>query len=84
MRFDLISRILFIIYCVEAGAVFFLLPWCSAWDRTVVQIPMVSLRTLFLHPLARSAVTGFGILHLVWAVNDLDLLLASRRKRAQS
>jgi len=81
MRLDLISRILFIIYCVEAGAVFFLAPWGVAWDRTIVQIPFEGLRNLFLHPLFRSLVTAFGVVHLVWAVNDLDLLLMRWRSR---
>ena len=84
MRLDLISRILFIIYCVEAGALFFVLPWGVGWDRTVVQIPLAILRALLFHPLARSAISAFGILHLVWAVNDLDLMLKGRRRRARS
>ena len=84
MRLDLISRILFIIYCVEAGAVFFLVPWGAGWDRTVVQFAPAGLRLALLHPLFRSLVSGFGVLHLTWAVNDLDELLSrwkSRRKQ---
>lgn len=84
MRLDLISRILFIIYCVEAGAVFFLVPWGAGWDRMMVRIPFEDLRLIALHPLFRSAITGFGVLHLVWAVNDLDLLLSRWRSRERS
>jgi len=83
MRLDLLSRILFIIYCVEAGAVFFLVPWGSAWDRTIVQIPLEGLRNLLLHPIFRSLVSAFGVLHLVWAVNDLDSLLRLWKSRAR-
>ncbi len=83
MRLDLLSRILFIIYCVEAGAVFFLVPWGAAWDRTIVQIPFEGLRDLLLHPFFRSLVTAFGVVHLVWAVNDLDQLLQHWRSRAR-
>ena len=79
MRLDLLSRILFMVYCVEAGAVFFFLPWGAAWDRTMVQIPYDGLRSALLHPTVRSLVTGFGIVHLVWAFNDLSLLLTRRR-----
>ena len=86
MRLDLLTRILFIVYCVEAGAVFFLVPWGPAWDRLVVQIGSESLRAIVLHPTFRSLITAFGVLHLVWAVNDLDLLLMqwkARREQAQ-
>ena len=84
MRLDLISRILFIIYCVEAGAVFFLVPWGAAWDRTIFQISPDGWRSVFLHPLFRSLITAFGVLHLVWAINDLDLLLMRWRTRDKS
>lgn len=84
MRLDFISRILFIVYCVEAGAVFFFIPWGAAWDRTVVQMPSAELRSILLHPTFRSLITGFGIMHLIWAVNDIGLLLgrSKTRKRA--
>lgn len=83
MRLDLLTRILFIVYCVEAGAVFFLVPWGPAWDRLVVQIGSESLRTIVLHPAFRSLITAFGVLHLVWAVNDLDLLLMHWKARRE-
>ena len=81
MRLDRLSRILFIIYCLEAGAVFLLVPWGAAWDRAIVQVPFDGLRILLLHPLFRSVISGFGIVHFVWAFNDLDLFLEHRRSR---
>lgn len=81
MRLDLISRILFIVYCVEAGAVFFFVPWGATWDRTAVQIPYDGLRNALLHPFFRSLISGFGIVHLVWAINDLDALLTRRKSK---
>jgi hypothetical protein len=87
MRLDLLSRILFIIYCLEAGAVFLVVPWGAAWDRTIVQIPFEGLRYMLLHPVFRSLISAFGVVHLVWAVNDVDLFLqhgrARRKRRTQ-
>jgi len=71
MRFHALLRVFFIIYCTEAG--FFLLfgPWSPGWDRTVLLIPAPAVRHVFLHPLLRSAVSGFGLVHLVWSMHDL-------------
>lgn len=81
MRLDLLSRILFVIYCFEAGAVLLFIPWGSGWDRMMVQIPVDALRNLTLQPLFRSLVSGFGLVHWIWAIHDLDLLLARWRAR---
>jgi hypothetical protein len=35
---------------------------------------------LLLHPLFRGAVSGFGLVHLVWGANDLQALLGWRRR----
>ncbi len=85
MRLEVLFRLLFILYCVEAGLFLIMAPWSPVWDRNIVQIPLAALRTLALHPAARGAVTGFGLVHLVWGAHDLDALLALRRTpRAQS
>jgi hypothetical protein len=78
MRPHGLLRALFIIYCMEAG--FFLLfgPWSPGWDRTVLLLPPGSLRALFFHPLLRGAVSGFGLVHLVWSMHDLTDALAHR------
>lgn len=69
-------RILFILYCIEAGTLMLMAPWSAVWDRIAVQIPLVAVRSLALHPFLRGAVSGFGAVHLIWAAHDLDLLLA--------
>ena len=85
MRLEVLFRLLFILYCVEAGLFLVMAPWSLVWDRNILQIPLTTLRTLALHPAARGAVTGFGLVHLVWGAHDLDALLALRRTpRAQA
>jgi hypothetical protein len=82
MRSSFLFRILFILYCVEAGTFLVLAPWSTVWDRTLIQIPFDLLRMAALHPLSRAAVTGFGLIHLVWGAHDLDELIFRRKLRA--
>lgn len=77
-------RILFILYCVEAGVFLILAPWSANWDRTLIQLPVGWLRDLVLEPFTRGAVTGFGLVHLLWGTHDLELWLSKRRLRGES
>jgi hypothetical protein len=82
MRASFLFRLLFILYCVEAGTFLLLAPWSPIWDRSVVQIPFEALRGACLHPAARACVSGFGLIHLVWGAHDLDELIFRRKQRA--
>ncbi len=73
-------RVLFILYCVEAGVFLLLSPWSPRWDQSVVQLADIRLVTFLLHPAVRGAITGFGLVHLVWGAHDLDLWLSERRR----
>jgi hypothetical protein len=76
-----IQRLVFILYCIEVGVILLLAPWSAAWDRNVVQIPFAALRNLALQPALRGAISGFGVVHLVWAAHDFDLWLRSRSRK---
>lgn len=76
-------RILFILYCVEAGVFLLLAPWSPRWDDTALRMPMIQLAGWLLHPAARGAVSGFGLVHLVWGAHDLDLWLGERAHAAK-
>lgn len=84
MRLSSLLRVSFILYCIEAGIFLLFAPWSPVWDQTMVQIPLEGLRTLSLNPLFRGAVSGFGLVHLVWGAHDLDALLSRRRLRART
>lgn len=81
MRWGLFTRVVFILYCLEAGVFLLLAPWSPAWDRAWLQLEIPRLYFLFRHPAVRGAVTGFGLVHLVWSAHDLDRLLSRRRWR---
>ena len=73
-------RFIFILYCLEAGVLLLFIPWSPFWDRTLIQIPFEWVRTAGLHPWVRGAVSGFGVVHLIWALHDLISLLPRRRR----
>lgn len=79
MRFDSLFRVLFIIYCVEAGIFLVLTPWTPAWDRGLLQIPFPWWRGVGLATSVRGAVSGFGLVHLVWGLHDIDYWWHGRR-----
>jgi hypothetical protein len=83
MRISTFLSLLFVLYCAEAGILLLFAPWKPVWDRMIIQIPLPVLRDAMLHPVARGAVTGFGLVHLVWGVHDLYLLL-TRKARAEA
>jgi hypothetical protein len=82
MRSEALLRALFILYCFEAGMFLVIVPWTLAWDRNFVQVPATWLRGLLLEPTLRGAVSGFGLVHLVWGAHDLETWIAQRRARA--
>lgn len=84
MRLSSLLRVSFILYCIEAGIFLLFAPWSPVWDQTMVRIPLEGLRMLSLNPLFRGAVSGFGLVHLVWGAHDLDALLSRRRMRART
>jgi hypothetical protein len=76
------SRLLdlcFILYCIEAGVFLMLAPWNLAWDRTLFHLPFARLWMVGLSPVVRAAVSGFGLVHLVWGAHELDRLLQTWR-----
>ena len=81
MRSGLITRLLFISYCLEAGMFLLMVPWSPAWDRTVAMIPMLGLGAVLRSTFGRATLSGFGAIHLIWGIHDLDSLWPRKRSR---
>jgi hypothetical protein len=78
MRADRFSLALFILYCLEVGVFLVLIPWTSVWERGLGHLPWDPVRAFVVHPAVRSAVTGFGLVHVLYGFHDLQLLLGRR------
>lgn len=75
MAFEQLFRFVFILYCMTVGLVLLVAPWMQGWDRMVASlVPIPGLRLLGV-PLMRGALSGFGLVHLVWGVHDLSVFL---------
>ena len=74
-------RGLFVIYCVEAGLFLLIAPWREFWSTLVSRSALseTHLGVLLVVPWVRGAVSGFGLVHLVWGIHDLEGLLLGRR-----
>jgi hypothetical protein len=78
------ARAFFVLYCVEAGLFLTLAPWRAAWPHLLMSFPVVAMRNLMLEPIVRGAISGFGLVHLVWGFHDLRELLRRRRAPLQT
>ncbi len=82
MRPGLLTRLLFVSYCLEAGMFLLMVPWSPAWDRTMAHLPFPLLSGILRSTFGRAALAGFGMVHLIWGVHDLDALWPRGRAKA--
>lgn len=75
---------LYILYCVEAGVFLAWIPWTGFWERTFMALSWPALGQWMLDPWIRGAVTGFGAVHLVWGIHDLERWLSRGARRVLS
>lgn len=75
MRSESLFRVLFVVYCLEAGVFLVVAPWTEGWQRVAMLMPYGVLRSLLSLSWLRGLVSGFGFVHLVWAAHDIDLVL---------
>jgi hypothetical protein len=69
MDMDRVVRYVFILYCATVGVVLVVVPWSPGWDQMLsfLSTPFELLR----RPLLRGALSGFGLVHLVWCLHDV-------------
>lgn len=74
MDADALFRFVFVFYTTTVGVVLLLAPWTPGWDPMIAQLPSPMPRLLTL-PILRGALSGFGLVHLVWTAHDVTTLL---------
>lgn len=79
---DWLFRLVFVAYCLTVGLLLLYAPWTGTWDALVAAVPG-GWRILG-RPLLRGALSGFGLVHLVWVLNDLDEMLRSHGADGQA
>ena len=79
MRWAWLPQFFFVLYCIEAGVFLVMAPWSGAWEGLMAHFPVWNLHRLLLTPAGRGAITGFGLIHLVWGAHDLESWLARKR-----
>ncbi len=72
MELERVVRYVFILYCATVGVVLVVVPWSPGWDQMLSFLsPRFELLRL---PLLRGALSGFGLVHLVWCLHDVHHL----------
>lgn len=74
MGSERLFHFVFVFYCTTIGAILVTLPWSASWDLMISYLPYGGLQALKL-PLVRGLLSGFGLVHLVWALHDTVLLV---------
>lgn len=75
MRLESAFRVLFFVYCLEAGLFLTVLPWSASWNQLAWSVPTALLHGWLTAGALRGAISGFGLCHLLWALHDLDAYL---------
>jgi hypothetical protein len=77
-------HVLFILYCAEAGVFLVMVPWSTSWERLAGPLGAIGAGAMIGEPIVRGAVSGFGLVHLVWGAHDFLGWIERRRSRASA
>ncbi len=72
-------RVLFILYCFEAGVFFLIVPWTRFWAYNPLLHSFDLIHTVAENFFVRGLVTGFGFVHFIVGIGEIGVLLSARR-----
>lgn len=71
-RLGRLAHLVFIFYFLEAGAFLLMSPWSRFWTTRVVLRSPHRVQALLGSPYFRGFVAGLGLLHLIFAIRELE------------
>jgi hypothetical protein len=80
MSAETFLRPIFVVYFSVVGSVLVLTPWSPGWHQMLHALPFSGLGFLE-SSIARSSLSAFGLVHLVWAAHDFHLLIRGEGPR---
>ncbi|MEO8218117.1 MAG: hypothetical protein ABI718_13645 [Acidobacteriota bacterium] len=76
------SRLVYVLYCIEAGFFFVMVPWTRFWINHPFLNSTPSLAALAINPYFRGFVSGFGMVHLLVGIRELVSIIETHRDQA--
>lgn len=80
----MLIRVLFILYCFEAGLFFLVVPWTKFWGQNPLLHSFELFRLVADNAFFRGMVSGFGLVHFIVGIAEIVALLSARGARAAS
>ena len=74
-------RVLFILYCFEAGVFFVIVPWTKFWTHNPLLHSFDFVRLIAENFFFRGLTTGFGLVHFIVGIGEIGVLINSRRSQ---
>jgi len=74
----MLIRVLFILYCFEAGVFFVIVPWTKFWAQNPLLQSLEVIRPLAENYFFRGLVSGFGLVHFIVGIVEIGVLLTMR------
>lgn len=76
-------RVLFILYCFEAGIFFVVVPWTKFWAQNPLLHSFELIHVIAGNFFFRGLVMGFGLVHFIVGIGEIGVLLALRNARRE-
>jgi len=78
----MLIRVLFVLYCFEAGVFFVMVPWTKFWAQNPLLQSFEMIRPIVENFFFRGLVSGFGLVHFIVGIGEIGALLRGRQSHS--